>query len=87
MQMSVYALSLLFAIGFMDSSKINLGRISEFYWKGGMYMTKKTCACANVDKPSVSYVYTAYITRNGKRIYAKSYGLKAFRIAVPTKKS
>ncbi len=50
-------------------------------------MTKKTCACANVDKPSVSYVYTAYITRNGKRIYAKSYGLKAFRIAVPTKKS
>ena len=31
----------------------------------------------------VSYIYIAYITlRNGKRIYARQYGLKAFRIAV-----
>jgi len=30
-----------------------------------------------------SYVYTAYITlKNGKRIYAWQYGLKAFRIRV-----
>ncbi len=27
-------------------------------------------------------VYTKYITRNGKRIYAATYGLKAFRIEV-----
>ena len=32
---------------------------------------------------SVVYIYTTYITlRNGQRIYAKSRGLKAFRIAV-----
>ena len=31
----------------------------------------------------VSYIYIAYIMlRNGKRIYARQYGLKAFRIAV-----
>ena len=28
------------------------------------------------------YVYTKYITRNGKRIYAATYGLKAFRLKV-----
>ncbi len=27
-------------------------------------------------------VYSAYITRNGKRIYAATYGLKAFRFEV-----
>lgn len=32
-------------------------------------------------------VYTAYITlKNGKRIYAWQYGLKAFRISVKKKK-
>lgn len=31
----------------------------------------------------VEYIYVAYITlRNGKRIYAKQYGLQAFRIRV-----
>ena len=36
---------------------------------------------------SVTYVYTAYITtRNGRRIYAKAYGLNAFRIAVQADK-
>lgn len=34
-------------------------------------------------KDDVMYIYVAFITlRNGKRIYAKQYGLKAFRIAV-----
>lgn len=28
------------------------------------------------------WIYTPYITRNGKRIYAKSYGLKVFRFWV-----
>lgn len=28
------------------------------------------------------YVYTKYITRNGKRLYAATYGLKAFRLKV-----
>ena len=36
---------------------------------------------------STEYVYTAFITlKNGKRIYAKQYGLKAFRILVKTRK-
>lgn len=31
----------------------------------------------------VSYIYVAFITlRNGKRIYARQFGYKAFRIAV-----
>lgn len=39
------------------------------------------------DDSSVTYVYTAYITtRNGRRIYAKAYGLNAFRIAVQANK-
>ena len=39
------------------------------------------------DNCSVTYVYTAYITtRNGRRIYAKAYGLNAFRIAVQADK-
>lgn len=34
-------------------------------------------------KDGVKYIYVAFITlRNGKRIYASQYGLKAFRIAV-----
>ena len=32
---------------------------------------------------AVEYIYTAYITlKNGKRIYARQYGLKAFCIPV-----
>lgn len=39
------------------------------------------------DDLSVSYVYTAYITtRNGRRIYAKTYGLNAFRIPIQSSK-
>ena len=35
----------------------------------------------------VEYVFTTYITlKNGRRIYARQYGLKAFRIAVRRKK-
>ncbi len=34
-------------------------------------------------KSNVEYIYTAFITlKNGKRIYASQYGLKAFRIPV-----
>ncbi len=43
----------------------------------------------NKDKnPSVknndegNYIFRPYITKNGKRIYAKSYGKKAFRIPI-----
>lgn len=39
------------------------------------------------DDSSVTYVYTTYITtHNGRRIYAKAYGLNAFRIAVQADK-
>lgn len=35
---------------------------------------------------SVEYIYTAFITlKNGKRIYANQYGLKAF--CIPVKRS
>ncbi len=38
------------------------------------------------EPPPEEYVYTAYITlRNGRRIYASSYGLKAFRIRIKRK--
>ena len=34
-------------------------------------------------KEDVKYIYVAFITlRNGKRIYARQYGHKAFRIVV-----
>jgi hypothetical protein len=37
----------------------------------------------NSHKDTVEFIYTAYITlKNGKRIYASHYGLKAFRIPV-----
>ena len=32
------------------------------------------------------YIYTKYITKNGRRIYASQYGLKAFRIWVDENK-
>lgn len=31
---------------------------------------------------SKKYIFTKYITVNGRRIYASEYGLKAFRIEV-----
>lgn len=31
---------------------------------------------------SVDYIYTPYITINGRRVYARQYGLRAFRIKV-----
>lgn len=34
------------------------------------------------DRRSGRVVYAKYITRNGKRIYAATYGLKAFRFVV-----
>lgn len=50
-------------------------------------MNQKDKYCSAQDNPSVMYIYTAYITlRNGVRIYAKSRGLRAFRIAVRTDK-
>lgn len=33
------------------------------------------------------YIYSSYITRNGKRIYAKQYGLKCFRFWVDDDKN
>lgn len=40
----------------------------------------------NTCTDAVEYIYTAYITlKNGKRIYASQYGLKAFRIPVKRK--
>jgi len=31
-------------------------------------------------------IFVKWITRNGKRIYASSYGLKAFRLEIPKSK-
>ena len=41
-----------------------------------------------LENDSVEYIYTAYITlRNGKRIYASQYGIKAFCIPIKSPKS
>ena len=37
-------------------------------------------------KPGYIVIYTPYITRNGKRIYASSFGKKAFRLEIPANK-
>ena len=34
------------------------------------------------DKEEKKYIYRPWITKNGQRIYAKTYGLKAFKIPV-----
>lgn len=34
----------------------------------------------------VVVIYVKYITRNGKRIYASSYGKEAFRLEIPRSK-
>lgn len=31
-------------------------------------------------------IFTKWITRNGKRIYASQYGLKAFKLVIPQSK-
>ena len=37
----------------------------------------------NHNNDDVTYIYVAFITlRNGKRIYARQYGHKAFRISI-----
>jgi len=39
------------------------------------------------DSESVDYIFVKYVTlKNGHRIYARDYGLKAFRIPVRKKK-
>ena len=39
-------------------------------------------------KEPVRYIFVAYITlKNGDRIYARDYGLRAFRLAVPIVKN
>lgn len=46
-------------------------------------MNNMNSSCTERNDDSVTYIYTAYITtRSGRRIYAKAYGLNAFRIAV-----
>jgi hypothetical protein len=49
--------------------------------KGGLSMAQ------NNSRRSGRVVYSAYITRNGKRIYAATYGLKAFCFVVRDKGS
>ena len=39
-----------------------------------------------VNDSKVIEIFTAYITRNGRRIYASNYGLKAFRLLIPVEK-
>lgn len=50
-------------------------------------MSNKQSDHTKWDDTSTTYIYTAYITtRSGRRIYAKAYGLSAFRIAVQSNK-
>jgi len=39
-----------------------------------------------MEKDSVVVVFTKYITKNGKKIYASWYGLNAFRLEIPVDK-
>ena len=39
-----------------------------------------------MSKNDIVVIYVKYITRNGKRIYASTYGLKAFRLEIPRSK-
>lgn len=39
-----------------------------------------------LNKEEVVIIYTPYITRKGKRIYASSYGLKVFKLEIPKSK-
>jgi len=39
-----------------------------------------------VNEKPVVVIYVKWITRNGKRIYASQYGLKAFRLEIPADK-
>lgn len=39
----------------------------------------------NLSETTVLYVYRTFITVNGRRIYAKNYGKRAFRIPVKTR--
>ena len=49
----------------------------------GKICLKEVVAMIDNRKEDVKYIYVAFITlRNGKRIYARQYGHKAFRIAV-----
>lgn len=48
----------------------------------GKICLKEVVAMNNNHNNDVKYIYVAFITRNGKRIYARQYGRKAFRIAV-----
>lgn len=36
----------------------------------------------NLEKDDIEYIYRPWITKNGQRIYAKTYGLRAFKIPV-----
>ena len=38
------------------------------------------------NKNDVVVIYVKYITRNGRRIYASSYGKQAFRLEIPRSK-
>ena len=50
-------------------------------------MTRKDQSKAVKSDSAEAYVYRPYITlRNGKRIYARAYGHKAFRIAIRANK-
>lgn len=38
------------------------------------------------NEKDIVVLFVKYITRNGHRIYASSYGLKAFRLEIPRSK-
>lgn len=36
----------------------------------------------SLEDNDIKYIYRPWITKNGQRIYAKAYGLKAFKIRI-----
>ena len=50
-------------------------------------MTRYNDCCIEEDEANQAYIYSAYITlKNGRRIYARSYGLTAFRFKANNRK-
>ena len=60
--------------------RLPLASISEICF--GKICLKEVVAMNDNRNDDVKYIYVAFITRNGKRIYARQYGYKAFRIPV-----
>lgn len=57
-----------------------VAQTGNHYFSDGHLMKKKTKY--ETAPPGKKYIWTTWITKHGRRIYASQYGLRAFRILV-----